>query len=567
MKKIAIYITTLLIFLSCNDDFFDKGPLDELSDNTFWTNASDAQYAVNGLYEAFYELEGGTDLWVGLGGAPYRDCMLDLMYFRDNYKWDGHQLGAGTATASNSHVKAFWDKKYVHIKDCNYFFDNIDRLKENVSENEYNDLVGQVRVARAFLYLRLVQAFGDVPLVKTQLNSDAKPSRNAASEVLDFVITELQAAISELPEKPADQLHGRVYKDVARAYLARAAMHYAGFYGKAEHYETARKALEPIVTNPNYALWMNNEDPSLNFQELFWSDNEGAENKEIIFSYQFIKDHYPNNISTCFAGDGWKVHQVTQNMIDMYEPQDGGWQKWGIDFKEMNTYRDSKVKGSPLVGKWPDYDPLNEFKGRDPRMSATLMNGNPKIDENGNLVKEGEFWVPGNRHFNQGEWTEACYSLKKMVDPICFVNGYYFGNAENNFPLVRLADMLLLYAEVLNELGQTAEAIPYVNQVRARAQMPPITASGKDELLEIIKHERKIELLAEDVLIWDYKRWKEHERTMPYGSKFYGFRKENFGKESHTFYVKNLAFPKDYLWPIPTYELTVNPNMTQNTEW
>lgn len=567
MKKIFILFIILFGLSSCSDSFFDRGPLSELDEDTFWESASDAEYAINGLYESFYELEGGTDLWKGLGGAPYRDCMLDLMFFRDNYKWDGHQLGAGNATPGNGHAKAFWETKFLRLRDCNVFFENIDRIKNLLTEDKYNELVGQARVARAFLHLRLVQAFGDAPLLTRSLKYNEKPSRTPATEVMSFVINELTQAIKELPDKPSDQLHGRIYKDVARAYLARAAMHYAGFYGKTEHYQTAKDALEPIVTNTAYELWKHNSDPSLNLQELFWSEFEGNMNKEIIFSYQFVKDNYPNNISTCFAGDGWKVHQVTQNMIDLYEPQDGGWQKWGISYKEMNEYRDAKEKGSPLVGKWPDYDPKDEFKGRDPRMSATLMNGSPKLNEKGEIVKEGEFWEPGNRQFNQGEWGEACYSLKKMVDPICFKNGYYFGNAENNFPLVRLADMLLLYAEVLNELGETEEALPYVNMVRDRATMPPVEASDKEELLEIIKHERKIELLAEDILVWDYKRWKEYERTMPYGAKYYGFRKENFGKESFLFYQKNLIFPKAYLWPIPTSELTVNSNIEQNPGW
>lgn len=566
IRRILIFLTALSLG-SCSEEFFDRPPLTELSDQSIWSNATDAQYVVNGLYRAFHELDGWTDIYVGLGGAPYLDCTIDLMYFRDNWKWAGHQLGSGDATATNGYADTFWRGKFEQLRTCNFFFDNIEKVKDKVTEAEYNDLNGQARVVRAFIFLRLVQAFGDVPFVTTQLLADAMPGREKATVVLDFVLEELEKAIQELPETGADKLHGRIFKDVARAYKARAALHYAGFYGKTEHYQTALDALAPIVNSGKYELWNRNSDPSLNFQELFWSEYEGDVNKEMIFTYQFIKDKWPNNISTCFAGDGWKVHQVQQNMIDLFEPRDGGWQKWGISYREMNEYRDAKEKGSPLAGKWPAYNPENEFEGRDPRMSASLMNGNPRLHENGSIVKDGEFWVPGNRFFGQGEWAEACYSLKKMVDPICFVNGYYFGNAENNFPLVRYADILLLYAEALNELGRTAEAVPFVNQVRARAQMPPVVATDKAELLEIIKHERKIELLAEDVLVWDYKRWKEHDRTMPYGARFYGFRKENFGGASYAFYQKNLNFPKDRLWPVPSAELVRNPNMTQNEGW
>jgi len=96
--------------------------------------------------------------------------------------------------------------------------------------------------------------------------------------------------------------------------------------------------------------------------------------------------------------------------------------------------------------------------------------------------------------------------------------------------------MLLLFAEVLNELQTTSSdghnSLYYVNLVRSRSGMPDVASNDKDEIREIIKHERKIELIAEQVLVWDYKRWKEYDRVMPYASKFYGFRRETYNKES-----------------------------------
>ena len=127
--------------------------------------------------------------------------------------------------------------------------------------------------------------------------------------------------------------------------------------------------------------------------------------------------------------------------------------------------------------------------------------------------------------------------------------------------------MLLLYAEALNETGKTAEAVKYVNMVRERVDMPAIACSDKNEMLEIIKHERKIELMAEHVLVWDYKRWHEYERTMPYGAEFYGYSRETFGQESILMQTKYLTYPQYYLWPIPAVELRNNKNMTQNTGW
>jgi hypothetical protein len=119
----------------------------------------------------------------------------------------------------------------------------------------------------------------------------------------------------------------------------------------------------------------------------------------------------------------------------------------------------------------------------------------------------------------------------------------------------------------MNETGHTDVAETYVNKVRARVKMPPVHSSDKAEMLEIIKHERKVELLFENVLVWDYMRWKDFEKTMPYGSEFYGFRREDWGFESVLFQQKFLSYPKYNLWPIPSGELTNNKNMTQNPDW
>ncbi len=567
MKQLIIYFIIPLLWVSCDnlmEDYLNKGPLDSLSEDSYWTNGNDALYAVNALYESFHELEGGTD-GVGPGGFPDMDASLDIFHFKYTWKYGLYGAAEGSWNSNNDYVKNFWNTKYKHIRKANFFFENIDKVKDLISEKEYNDYCGQARVARAFLHLRLVQGFGDVPLIARTLKADEWPGRDPVDKVMDFVLSELETAIAELPEEQSDNFHGRINKDVARVYKARAALHYAGFYGKIEHYQTAFNALDPVVKSGKYQLWDKTEDPSSNYEELFWTVNEGSENKEMIFTYQFIKDKYASNISTCFAGPGWKSHQVMQNFIDQFECKHG-FQAHGISFKEMNEYRDTKVLKSPLEGKCPDYDPFHEFENRDSRLSATFMNGNPRLNEESGIIRDGEFWEPGNYKVDQ-EWETDCYSMKKMVEPTNFNPEYYFGNSDNNFPLIRYSDVLLLYAEVLNELGKTTEAVPYINMVRARVDMPPVVSSDKAEVLEIIKHERKIELVNENHLMWDYKRWKEYERTMPYGSKFYGFRRETFGQESQVFHTKYLIFPKYNLWPIPQGELINNKNMTQNPEW
>lgn len=551
--------------ISC-EDFLDKGPLDKLSEAAYWERASDAEYAVNGLYECFYELDGGG-YW-SPGGAPYLDVCTDLIYLRNSWEFGLMPFSDGSMNSDNGWIYAFWSKKYQYIRYANYFFENVDKVKNLMTDDEYKNLCGQARVVRAFCYLRLVQGYGDVPLVKETLGTDALPSRTPATEVMDFVLSELKLAADELPETQSDDAHGRIFKHVANAYAARAALHYAGYYGKTEHYQTAVDALSQIVGSGQFELYEKNSDLVNNFNEIFWAANEGKENKEIIFSDQFIADKRPNNISTCFAGTGWKALQATQACIDLFECTDG-WQANGIQFADMNKYRNTKNLSSPLLGKSAKYDPLNEFTNRDPRLTATFFH--PTISTTGGTIsRTGEFWEPANATFSPDRDNDA-YSFKKLVDPTNFNPVYYYGNSENNFPLIRYSDMLLLYAEALNEagisdpLGKTP--LFYVNAVRDRVGMPAIVSSDPSEIREIIKHERKVELLAENVLMWDYMRWKDYEKTMPNGSAFYGYRRETYGQESVLFQTKLKTYPKYNLWPIPTAEMRNNKNMKQNTGW
>lgn len=561
MKRITIIIL-IFVITGCKKDFLNKGPLTNLNQEAYWKQGSDAEYAVNGLYDAFYEFDGGGEF--SPGGAPYLDLCTDLMYLKAPWEFGFNAFNTGSLTADNWWVESFWRKKYQFIRNSNFIFDNIDKVKDKLSEESYKNILGQARVVRAFLYLRLVQGFGDVPLITQSLSASEWPERTPANQVMEFVISEFQKAADELPATQSDSQHGRIYKYVALAYKARAAMHYAGFYNKPEYYKIAADALESIIKSGKFELFKKVDDPIENFSQIFWAANEGADNKEIIFSDQFIKDLRPSNISTSYAGPGWKGQQAQQNYIDMFETTEG-WQALNISFKEMNTYRNTKNLRSPLEGKSKLYNAKNEFANRDPRLNATFFNPNIYQDDKGVLQKKGEYWAAANRNFAP-DWENDCYFYKKLVDPTNFNPVYYYGNSDNNYPLVRYSDMLLLYAEALNEIGRSAEAVPYVNMVRNRVNMPNIVLKSKDDLLEIIKHERKVELIAEQVLIWDYKRWKEYERTMPNAAEFYGFRRETYNQASISMQKKYIN-SNYYLWPIPAVELRNNKNMVQNKGW
>ncbi|ALL05704.1 hypothetical protein AQ505_09495 [Pedobacter sp. PACM 27299] len=558
MKKFkALYILLLALSLASCKKFLDRPPLSELSEGSFYKSPGDAAFAVNAMYEGFYELEGD--------GAPYLDILTDLLFLKNSWEAGFFPATNGSLTSDNWWPNdRMWSKKYIYIRNANVLFENIDKFKGQVPDAELNNYKGQARAIRAFQYTRLMQIFGDVPLITKSLSVNEWPAKNTADEVISFIMTEFDQAITELPADPADAKHGRLTKYAAYVLKARAAIYVAGFYNKPEYYTIAADALKEVVNSGKFELFQKSGDPKKDFGHLFLEENEGAENKEILLSLQFFKDLRANSISMVFAGNGWKGIQAHQNYIDLFECKHG-WQAHGISFAELNKYRDTKTNLSPLAGKCPDYNPQDEFGNRDPRLNQTFFD--PNITGSaGNITKSGELWPEANKTFYPDSENDAYY-FKKMVEPSLFTPTYIPWNGGNNYVLIRYADVLLLYAESLNATGKTTEALPFINKVRSRVGMPAVSTGDPTELLEIIKHERKIELIQEQQLYYDYKRWKDLEKTMPFGAVFYGFRREQFGQESKVMETKYLVYPKYYNWAIPTGELRNNPNLTPSPNW
>ena len=150
------------------------------------------------------------------------------------------------------------------------------------------------------------------------------------------------------------------------------------------------------------------------------------------------------------------------------------------------------------------------------------------------------------------------------------------------WPIIRLADLYLLYAEALNEVsGPSSEVYSWMNLVRQRAGIPDVEAawnnfsslpqriSDKDELRKIIHRERMIELVFEGHRFWDLRRWKRAEEFMD-GQLIRGWTITS-GSDGGFYNLRTIAQQsfavRDYLWPIPLENILDNPNLVQNPGW
>jgi hypothetical protein len=190
--------------------------------------------------------------------------------------------------------------------------------------------------------------------------------------------------------------------------------------------------------------------------------------------------------------------------------------------------------------------------------------------------------LPNNKVFNPkpNSTTGDAVGSTFVVSPTGFnlqkyVNAEDLGNPSNcgiNLILMRYPEVLLTYAEAKVELDQIDQSVyDAINEIRQRpdVNMPEIaTGKSQDDLREIIRHERLVELAFEGLRFFDIRRWRIAEDVMP--GKVYGMTYVDDNAELQTVEVtawENFFSPRNYLWPIPQTERELNTNLDQNDDW
>lgn len=476
----------LLISLASCEKFLDKAPLDSINTANFYQTKEDAVAAINGAYQ------------------PLQWPKLYNMRIWTTDIWAGNSIvGAGGGTdgietqdianfvtsTDNAAALDIWRGPAPGILRCNLVLENVPGM--DIDENLKNRILGEAYFLRANYYFILVRLFGDVPLItKAQTpDDDLRPVRTPAAVVYDNIISDLQKAISMLParESYSGADVGRASKGAATGLLAKV-------YLTLNDYEQT-VSLCRQVTSLGYSLNQNYAD---NFNPLTKNSPESLFEVQYIgkTSYSFWDNENQASWVSTFTGPrnadfvagGWGWNQPTQEFVNLYESGD--------------TRKDQTVL----------YEGCPAFDGKD--YSST-------------------FSVTG-------------YNLRKFLVSK-EVSADYDGNPAN-WPVLRYADVLLMEAEALCELGRTGEAYGPLNQVRNRAGLSDLDGLSQAELREAIRKERRIELAYEGSRWFDLIRYDNGA----YAANFFN----SIGKT-------NFA-PKFLLLPIPQKEIDANPNLIQN---
>ena len=389
----------------------------------------------------------------------------------------------------NSMIANFWKAAYKVINRTNTVLGRIDGIEINTElANRYKL---ECKFIRALMYFNLVRVYGDVPLVLKEISISESYDilREPKENVYNQIIADLKEA-QDLPVSYSTAEDGRATQGAAKALLA-------NVYMTLHKYAEAETILAEIINSGRYSL-LENTPGSLNidgYKNVFSPGNHNSE--EGIFEIQFLKGGY---------GEG-------SNYANNFAPENSG----------TNVVAVGGTGGNNI----PEMDIYNAYEEGDLRRDFSMSLG-----------------YYDNRKNN--EWVESRYVCKFMDVP------YQNNDASNNYPVIRYADVILMYAEALNQNGKTAEACKYLNMTRRRGfgyqttETSPVDlqTTDKAQFALMVEQERRVELAFEN------HRWFDLIRT---GRAVEVMRSKGFSLNE-----------TNLICPIPQKQIDVNPKLTQN---
>lgn len=591
MKNLKSYIcllcTAALVF-SCND-ILETSSTKILTNEKVWSSKDAIDAYLGQLYNEMqvedFEYQPGTD-------GQYLSTLTDEAVRA--YTW-----GSANQQLIPEGIYGWWG--YVQIRNINLFLESIGTASM-LTENQRKMYEAEARFCRAFGYFAMVKRYGGVPLVTKVQRLEGvdvetlRLPRNKEYEIYDFIKAECQAIESLLPEKRTDNEQYRATRYAVNALECRAMLYAAteakygnvqldGLVGipadKAEGYfKDAKAAAKKIIDSGKFALYSAKSDKAENFQYLFL--DETSANTEQIFTKAFDASDKGNSFDYFNAPQSFKldygcVTNPTADFVAEFEYVDGS--DGALKVKDGS--------GNPIKYN----DPTDLFKDKDPRMLGSILYPfcpwqGGRVEVRKGIVKPDGTVVTASSLGDKYEGTNVTiaakdgtltstdvtktgFYIKKFMTPNKVVD---WGKGEANWMVFRYGEVLLNFAEACVELGDNAEALAAVNQLRNRAGIAPRTSINRDQ----VRHERRVELAFENHRWWDIRRWHIADQLLnatqfkalnPYlvwedGKKVeqmkYIFKIEDAPKNTRTF------LPKLYYERIPAEAISTNPNITQN---
>lgn len=496
-------------------------------------------------------------------------------------------LTNGSWSPSSSNPDNQWDVNYQYIRSANIGLENIDMLPEKYAALR-DQFKGELMFIRAYAHFELIKRYGGIPIITKTLTLDDELNlpRNSFKECVDFVTSQCDEAMPYLlsPDVASGGQNGRISKGAALALKSRMLLYaasdlyngaaYAGSasdligYGSYDktRWEAAAKASADVIALNYYELYKPSaiadaaNDATVrtngekNYADLFYTL---AGNKELILirtspqGNGVEKKNFPVGYT-----NGQGTTNPSQQMVDAY----------------------GMLNGKSIADATSGYSATNPYNNRDPRFNVSIFHNGETWS--GRAV---ETFTDGlDNKITATNATKTGYYLQKFMKSGIVISG---SETKTNhcFPIFRYAEILLNYAEAMNEAygpdvdpkgyGKTARAA--VEEVRARVLRPKdaaltsVPAGDATAMRTAIRNERRVELAFEDQRQIDVRRWKIAPETI--GKNLNGIKITKTGTTFTYEPLENVAVrifePKMYLYPIPKSEMNKNKALIQNPLW
>lgn len=640
MKKIYLYIITFT-FLWTNygcSDYLDIVPEGIASMDNAFSNRTNAQKYLATCYSYIPNFEAPNSCVSFLGGDEFWLLPKGSSVETNRINETCWEIGRGNQNSNNPYLN-YWDggnngiNLWVGIRDCNIFLENIYK-PQDLDDYERVRWIAEVTFLKAFYHFYLMQLYGPIPIVDKNIpvngtQEEVRLFRNTFDECTDFVVNTLDRCMNDLPvkiENPALEM-GRITRPIAAAIKAQVLLFAASplmngntDYAKVkdkrgiflfsqkedpEKWEKAAKAaLEAIQIakeGGHDALYTFKEPLILSeTTRTLLSINEAVTdrwNSEIIWGSTRPTSHLQSTAMAKLSStnNNWQAYSLlsptmtvvenfySSNGVPINEDNSEYWQNnYASRFNPTTIPNEGINKNVLEIGGTTAKMHLN----REYRFYSNLFFDRGTVymsglaNDEASLYKMRFLASEYSGKNGSSDYSGTGYLARKLVGYRSSLTKDSWAPYRYAFPIIRLADVYLMYAEALNETmsSPNEDVYEYINLVRKRAGLKGVFESWKlystnqnkpktkEGMRDIIRKERLNELALEGKRFWDLRRWKTPLESTIKGWNVKGKTPEEFYRETVLFERPNYYY-RDYLWPLKISTVLQNSNLEQNPGW
>ncbi len=561
-------LATLLsgvFFSSCTKQFLDQTTTTDLNEESVF---SDSARTIDFLTQIYTNIDFSFNPARFDGRAGLDACSDEAEGPSASVVTAYNEFATGSVNSYSISADA-WSISYQNIRAVNQYISHLPSVP-------FNDALKQRTRAeaiflRAWYYSILLKHYGGVPIVGDaiyDITDKINTTRDTYENCVNYILAQCDAAASDLPDSYTGAEFGRVTRGACLALKSRVLLYAAsplfngGSIAQADplksvsgypnydlnRWKSAADAAKAVIDMNLYQLHEDNvTKPGYGFYEVF----QKRSNVEFIF--QKMKD--PGN----------SFHDLEL----LWRPTSRGGSTITGSFPYQNMVDAFQMKnGKDITDPESGFDPANPYANRDPRMDYTVSRNGILMYKVNSAPTVLYTYLDESNGDGFGQGTPTGYYVNKMCDENVVPN--WFNGTQRCYPMIRFAEILLNYAEALNEFsGPSSDVYAAVELIRKRAGLVPFNLPAgltTEQMRSVIQHERQVELAFEEHRFWDVRRWKIAAQTDNMMMK--GMRITNLGSNNFTYEIVNVrqhSFREPmYLWPIPQVEAAKSADLLQN---